>query len=451
VIEGVLEKHPDKWFGCLAYNNVFDPPSSVNVHPRLVPYICMDRMQWADEKRRAQGHAFHQRWLKQTSTLGWYDYIYGRQYRVPRVYSHQMADYLRYARRNGVHAYYAEAYPPSVPNWGEGPKLYVTSRLLWNPDLDIDSLLSDWYVCFAGAAAADDLAKYYQHWEEFWTRRVLKTSWFGDTDSTDYKPRQYLDFKSTAYFDAITLEEMVVCREMLESALLKSPTDAQRARVQSLLNALDASETVLLFHRFNKDEGSPDDVLTAILRSDIPDSLRQKAKGFLDAFHRSAKAISRNPSFEDGDDKPVNWMLWVKPLGEPPHGQIQWIESPESRTGKRCLRVEGLKRGGPVQAISSEPGRYLMRLSYMVPAGQRPQAIEMNVTLKDTKGKDFRTDTVTAEAIPGKWRIASRYFDVPKTIANRAVASVQFSAVTNRMGAEEEIYFDDIGIYRLPE
>jgi len=451
VIEGVLEEHPGKWFGCLAYNNVFDPPSTVKVHSRLVPYICMDRMQWADEKRREHGHAFHQRWLEQTSTLGWYDYIYGRQYRVPRVYCHQMADYLRYARRNGVRGYYAEAYPPSVPNWGEGPKLYVTSRLLWNPDLDVDSLLRDWYVCFAGEAAADHLAEYYVYWEKFWTQQVLKTPWFGDTESPHYKPRQYLDFKSTAYFDAITLEEIVLCRQMLESASAKTRTDAQRTRVRGLLDAFDASETTFLFHRLQKDDRPPAEVLTALLKGDIPESLRQKVNGFLDVFQGRAALVSRNPSFKSGNGKPDNWTLWIKPLGDPPHGKIEWTESPRTRPGKMCLRVKGIKRGGPVQAIPAKPGRYVMRLSYMVPEGQRLQTIEMNVTLKDSKGKDFHTDTVTVEAVPGKWRLASRYFDVPKTIANMAVASIQFSVVTNRMGVEEEIHYDDIGIYRLPE
>jgi hypothetical protein len=135
------------------------------------PYICMDRMQWADAKRGEIGHAFHERWREHAPILGWYDYIYGSRYKAPRVYCHLMADYLRYAKRNGVRAYYAEAYPPSVPNWGEGPKLYVTSRLLWNPDLDIDALLRDWYACFAAEAAAEHLTENYAYWEEFWTRR----------------------------------------------------------------------------------------------------------------------------------------------------------------------------------------------------------------------------------------------------------------------------------------
>jgi hypothetical protein len=367
------------------------------------------------------------------------------------VYFHQMADYLRYARRNGVRGYYAEAYPPAGPNWGEGPKLYVTSRLLWNPDSDVDTLLRDWYVCFAGEAAADRLAEYYEYWEKFWTQQVPKTPWFGDTESPHFKPRQYLDFKSIAYFDGITLEEMVACRQMLESALAETRIDAQRTRVRWLLDAFDASETTFLFHRLQQDARPPAEVLTALLTNDIPESLRQKVIRFLGVFQGRAALMSRNPSFELGDGKPDHWTLWVKPLGDPPYGEIEWTESHRPFSGKMCLRAKGIKRGGPVQAIPAKPGRYVMKISYLVPERQRVQMIEMNVTLRDREGKEFHTDTVTVEAVPGRWRIASRYFDVPGSIANRAVASLRFSAVTNRMGIAEEVYIDDFGVYRLRE
>ena len=56
VIKAVLAKHPDKWFGCLVYNNTYDPPREAKVHPRLVPYICMDRMQWETILRSVSAH-----------------------------------------------------------------------------------------------------------------------------------------------------------------------------------------------------------------------------------------------------------------------------------------------------------------------------------------------------------------------------------------------------------
>ena len=174
VIEGVLERHPDKFFGCLAYSEVAAPPTNVRVHPRLIPYMTYDRMKWVEADLRAEGEALTRAWQAMSPTLGWYDYIYGTPYVLPRVWFHHMADYYRFGHAHGVRALYAEAYP----NWGEGPKLYVSLKLQWDPGRDVDELLDDWYARCVGEQAAPDLAAYYAHWEDFWTRRVLEARWF---------------------------------------------------------------------------------------------------------------------------------------------------------------------------------------------------------------------------------------------------------------------------------
>jgi hypothetical protein len=132
VVKGVLKKYPDKWFGCLAYSDVAQPPAKISVHPRIIPYMTYDRLKWVHRKFEVPGKKITKLWRKKSSTLGWYDYIYGTPYLIPRVYFHKMADYYRYGYGNGVRAMYAEAYP----NWGEGPKLYVALKLQWNPKLD---------------------------------------------------------------------------------------------------------------------------------------------------------------------------------------------------------------------------------------------------------------------------------------------------------------------------
>ncbi len=40
VVEGVLQEHPDKWFGFLAYSEIFEPPDRVQMHPRLIMTAC---------------------------------------------------------------------------------------------------------------------------------------------------------------------------------------------------------------------------------------------------------------------------------------------------------------------------------------------------------------------------------------------------------------------------
>ena len=157
VVERVLEKHPDKWFGCLAYSEVAQAPSKVKVNPRIIPYMTYDRMKWIVPELEADGKRMTETWQAASPVLGWYDYIYGSAYCVPRVWFHLMGDYYRYAQGHGVRAMYAEAYP----NWGEGPKPFVSLKLQWDPNRNVDELLQEWYVRTVGPDAADDLAAYY--------------------------------------------------------------------------------------------------------------------------------------------------------------------------------------------------------------------------------------------------------------------------------------------------
>ncbi|HJN19175.1 MAG TPA: DUF4838 domain-containing protein [Armatimonadota bacterium] len=442
VIEGVLTTYPDKWFGCLAYNNVFAPPSQVAIHPRLIPYVTLDRMQWADSRLRKEGQRLHRRWQRACPSLGWYDYLYGRFYSLPRVYPHRMAENLRYAHRHGVQAFYAEAYP----NWGEGPKLYVMARLLWNPDADVDGLLRDWYVRSAGENAAADLARYYEHWEDFWTRRVLDSPWFGRGE--------ILNFRTQGYLGSVTLREMAQCREWLESALAKTETAPQRARVGRLLTAFEGYEDAALHYLTNMGEGAPEDVLSGFLAGDPPAPQKQKAEELRAMLLGQTPVISQNPSFEDGsEDQPDRWTLWVKPVGDPPYGTIQWIESPDALTGQRCLVVEGLRRGGPVQQIPARPGRYVLVASYRWPSDRQGQGVEMSVILKDEKGRnlsfDRHSDVTVVQLIPGPWRTITRPFVVPAKIGSATVTGIQLGVVIERMAPEEKIYYDDVGVYRL--
>jgi len=441
VIEAVLAEHPDKWFGCLAYNNAINPPSQAQVHPRLVPYTTLDRMQWADPELRELGHGLQERWEQSASSIGWYDYIYGRQYSLPRVYFHVMAENLRYAQKHGVKAFYAEAYP----NWGEGPKLYIAAKLLWNPEADVDELLQDWYVNCAGEDGAGDLASYYEHWEDFWTRRVLTSEWFGRS--------QYLDFHSQRYIDEVTMEEMAQCRRWLQSALDKTHTSGQRARVSRLLESLVGYESAVLYHKANTGDVPPAQMLTSFLQLQPPEPQRVQAQALLDVLEGRTQPVSRNASFETGADEPDNWMLWVKPLGDPPYGTMDWVEAPDSRTGDRCVLIEALKRGGTVQAVGASPGRYLMLVGYRLPNTLERDQLEMSVLLKDSQGRDLsfgmQPRAVHVRIRPGGWRTTARPFIVPEEVGGKAVAVVQFAAVLSNMEQGEQIYLDDVGIYRL--
>lgn len=233
VITRVLEKYPDKWFGVLAYFNVAQPPDHTKIHPRIIPFMTYDRMKWVVPEIRQVGEDFTKKWHKVSPSIGWYDYIYGTPYMLPRVYFHQMADYIKFAQENGVIGLYAEAYP----NFGEGPKLYVALKLAWNPNQDVDKLISEWYLRAVGKDAASYLAEYYRIWEVFWTTRALKSKWF-----TKDKDGIWLGFSNPDYLADVSEEDIIRSRELLEAVVSKAQTKKQRSRAQLLLKAFEYYE-----------------------------------------------------------------------------------------------------------------------------------------------------------------------------------------------------------------
>lgn len=248
VAEGVAAVHPGKFLGLLAYNNVIRPPEGP-VNTNVVPFMTYDRLKWIDPELRKTGEELTRAWNAKVPNLAWYDYIYGKFYMLPRVYFHQLAETLRFGYDNGVRHYYAEAYP----NFGEGPKLYVLLKLLWNKDADVDALLADWYERVGGKAAAPFLNDYYAFWEDFWTHRILQSPWFRQAGT--YMPF----FSAPDYLMDVTPEELARLDELMRNALAKAITPEQKQRVQTLADMHAFYATTALAYQ----AGSPRPVASA--------------------------------------------------------------------------------------------------------------------------------------------------------------------------------------------
>jgi hypothetical protein len=224
VVKKVRNIFPNKYFGLLAYNNVAEPPSpNIGVSEHVVPFLTYERLRWSNPKLQQKGHQVTQAWAKECDVLGWYDYVYGLDYLIPRVWFHEMKDYLKWGSQNKVQYYYAELYP----NWGEGPKPWVLGKLLWNPNRNVDSLLNVWYVAAAGAKAAPKLKAYYDLWEQFWAKDIFKSSWNNDNG-------QFLYFPDLSYLIAVPESFVKQCDILMNAALKLAATFAQKERVSEL-------------------------------------------------------------------------------------------------------------------------------------------------------------------------------------------------------------------------
>ena len=509
VVEGVLEKHPDKFFGCLAYSEVAQPPSRVKVHPRIVPYMTYDRMKWVDPEIRADGERITQWWHETSPTLGWYDYIYGSAYCLPRVWFHHMADYYRFGHAHGVRALYAEAYP----NWGEGPKLYVSLKLQWDPEQDVDALLGDWYVRAVGEAAADDLAAYYALWEDFWTRRVLQSAWYT-------KSGQYLRFNDPGYLADVTDDDVAQSRALVDRVVQKAATPKQKARAKLLALAFDYYEASAIAYAGGRkaeeavvrSEADALDVLDrgrrclemaekrrglvleefpkhrellyqidfgrySLLRgedwgagflwrafdwADRSDAVRERvrelaasetpsvalsAKTMLVLADASTEPVSQNPSFEDPEGRwPQGWSRWVK------WGVGTKDASPDAaHTGKLGVVCKGMKRGGPNQAVEITPGRYAATAFVRVPQAPKGSAtITLDMTPLDENGQNLPgAISTTMRAATCDWTRLAVAGEIPAEIGGKPAKRVRLIVIVDGFEPGEEVHLDDVAMYRI--
>lgn len=511
VIAGVLKQYPDKWFGCLAYSEVAAPPQHVKVHERLIPYMTYDRMKWIDPEVERDGHAATEAWHAASPTLGWYDYIYGTPYCLPRVWFHHNGVYERYAQQQGVKAHYAEIYP----NWGEGPKPYVFLKLWWNPNQDVDTLLKEWFVRCVGPKAAPDLAAYYAIWECFWTRDILNSKWFS-------KGGQYLNFGSPGYLADVKREDITESRRLLDSCIAKCETPKQRARAELLekafqyyeasalaylanaaapptltteadaLKALDDSATAMAMaqrRRYLALEVYPKDPVLvnplgidrfAALAGDTwggaglwavmdyvmkggavrqkveslakSDSalVAQQASFMLAVADGKTEVLTQNASFEDGI-KP--WSPWVKPEGGetgPPVGKMV-LSQDQAHTGKTSVLCDHMYRGGPVYSLPFPgPGRYVALAWAYVPAGQDvPKGtLELVITPRDEKGANLPNASTKISPTTGEWKLLVAAMEIPAELGGKAVKSLLVIPIVDSFQGGN-VYLDDVSLHRL--
>ncbi len=235
VVKKVKIVFPNKQFGLLASNNVATPPSeNIEMDSSIVPFLTYERLRWSDTIQEKQGQSLTIQWAKRSPQLGWYDYAYGLNYLVPRVWFHEMKDYLQWGTQHQVLYYFSEVYP----NWGEGPKSWVHTKLLWNPFYDVDSLLNIWYVSAVGDQAAPKLKAFYTIWEQFWTKDILQTKWKETS-------RQYLPKDDLTYLDAVPKEYIQQSDYLLDQAFLLAETVPQKLRIQKILEMWQIYKTAV--------------------------------------------------------------------------------------------------------------------------------------------------------------------------------------------------------------
>jgi hypothetical protein len=509
VVTRVLQKHPGKFFGTLAYNNIVEPPTRVKVHPAIVPFITYERMRWSDPELEKIGKDLTLRWAQVSPNIGWYDYAYGISYQLPRVWFHEQQDYLSWGAKNHVNYHYAELYP----NFGTGPKSWIFTKLLWNPNQNVDALLDDWYTRAVGKQAAPKLREYYALWEKFWTQDIQKSGW-------NTEKGQYLPFYSATYLNDVPLEYLTRSDKLLDEALALADTPQHKARVAKLREMWEFYRASTVAYRGLNAPAPQTEAQALQYLSDavsVTDAA-QKRRDLLEAFktdplyaavadyvarydgtrgeswgqgtlwsllpwaQKSAAVKARvqqvaatgSPVARSGAalmlrvlDNPgtqllknadfvggiKEWSIWDKNSEEPAifHKGTFTPGEEYSRDGHSLL-VQGLGRGALMQTVPYAPGSYYIGLRYEMPKAVTGATVTLLIRLLDENGKEVQLKSALLPASnvalkAGAPDAAMVPFELPAEAGN--AKSMRLMLVLNGFGPDGQIYVDDLSLYRL--
>lgn len=233
--ERLKEQAPGKLLVALAYGGTRFPPK----HPlpeNVVVYTNFHVAEYGtyEKVREQDAHYGPEPWLKVAKHYGNHDWYHGSGYLMPRSYSGYWSTYLREVAEKLPDAFmHVETYP----NWGfDGHKLYILSRLMWDPSQDPSELtkkLSDDLFGPAGAA----MMNYFDILEKLWIQLNItegpERKLFGWTRA----------FNTTPESRAMIAE----ARKNLNEALAKASTPEEKARVELFSDCFGVSE---IFFRF---------------------------------------------------------------------------------------------------------------------------------------------------------------------------------------------------------
>lgn len=159
----LYKTHPDRKVTCFAYTNYTLPPESIeHFSPNVVVGICEGRESFYDPARRAKAHKLREQWLskvsiKQLVSYGYY--LHGRPAKtwanIPVVFPRLIADDLRSVKGKSfgdfVEVYRTREQVLELAT--NHLNVYVTARLYWDADADVDAMLDEYFALQYGPAA----------------------------------------------------------------------------------------------------------------------------------------------------------------------------------------------------------------------------------------------------------------------------------------------------------
>lgn len=251
----------DKTIVYLAYSDVRFVPS-FPIDRDLLPIVVFKISDILNDKELApdpKDNLFDE-WASAVKWIGQDDWGEGMGYFIPRYYVGLTSRVLRYAKSKGL--MWAYQHFEAYPNWGfDGPRLYITSRLWWDPDLDLNQLWRQ--LCadlFPGAHGP--MHQYFMTMESLWVA----------LDST--AERKIRKWSTQFKLDPGQREIVSRGRQLLNKALQKATSDQERQRIDLFSKTYRLAEQFFDLANANKVDPATIEQLRAYARDVIaPDPM----------------------------------------------------------------------------------------------------------------------------------------------------------------------------------
>lgn len=272
VAAAIDQSHPGKRIGVLGYAGADEPPADLRVERNITPYICLTRANWGDPQVRKD----HQRqvlaWTHRVDQVGTYEYLYGGGFMVPRIYHQFLAEHLRTQARTGGGGFYAEIYSNHAL---DGPKAWVTEKLLWNPFQDPQALQTRWCnAVFEESAASMD--QYFRFLEACNANNLTRAPEV-DSKGKERNGKFYL-LSDEKQFELFNVAEIQQAKGYLNDALKATGRDEIKERIRYFARGLEVTElSVKAYHAYAQaqklasEKASDREILAALI-----DGQRQK-------------------------------------------------------------------------------------------------------------------------------------------------------------------------------
>jgi len=181
VAREVYETHPDRKVSCIAYTAYLQPPLRIEqFSPNMAVILCQARGDFTDPEKRKEYSDLLQGWMAKLPSKELYiwDYYLHAQpgttcEGVPVYFPHIIAGDLRALKdvSRGEHIEVYRNYWENRDTWdslaANHLNCYVTARLYWDANQDVDALLEDYYEKFYGPARAE-MKAFIQYAEANW-------------------------------------------------------------------------------------------------------------------------------------------------------------------------------------------------------------------------------------------------------------------------------------------